>query len=553
MKKECAIAVIPVRGGSVSIPRKNARILNGKPLLAYSIEHAKAAREIAAVYVSTDDAELAEIARRYGVEVLERPVHLAGPLTTLDEVMVHVAGQLDAAGVRFSHLVTIQATVPLLQPQTIDRAVRKCRSEGLDTVLTVVNAPHLAWSLDAEQRVVPLYQRRVNRQELPPYYRETGGVVVAAASVLATGTRFGSKVGVIEVEKAEALDIDDYFDWWLVEKSLSRRRVCLHVVGNLATGLGHVYRALTLADRLIDHDLFFLVNDESDLAADLIERRFYPCLRVTAGCEAEAIVAEAPDLVINDIIDTGEAYMSRLGSAGIATVNFEDVGPGSSMAGWLINAMYDEHPERADDRVFHGYRYDCLRDEFYSLPPGAVRDRVENVLVIFGGTDPSDLTLKCLQWLDAIPGSWRITVVLGIGIDAERSRAVQEFVAGARHEIETVIDTSIISRHMAAADIAVTSAGRTVFELASLGVPMAVMAQNERELHHSFARTSPGLVWLGAGEEVTRERFTDCIGQLLCSSILRREMHRCLLEADIRGGAQRVIDIIQQALATVKR
>ena len=73
------LAIIPVRGGSVGIPRKNARLLRGKPLLAYGIEAALCSEEISAVVVSTEDPELAEIARRSGAEVVDRPAALAGP------------------------------------------------------------------------------------------------------------------------------------------------------------------------------------------------------------------------------------------------------------------------------------------------------------------------------------------------------------------------------------------------------------------------------------------------------------------------------------------
>ena len=86
------LAIIPVRGGSVGIPRKNARLLRGKPLLAYVIEAARHSEEIATVVVSTEDPELAEIARRFGAEVVERPDELAGPEVTLDDVIAELRG-----------------------------------------------------------------------------------------------------------------------------------------------------------------------------------------------------------------------------------------------------------------------------------------------------------------------------------------------------------------------------------------------------------------------------------------------------------------------------
>jgi len=125
-----ALAIIPVRGGSVGIPRKNARLLRGKPLLAYVIETARHSEEIATVVVSTEDPELAEIARRFGAEVVERPGGLAGPEVTLDDVIVDAVAQLEARGRRFEHVVTLQATSPLLRAVTIDRAVSQCRERG---------------------------------------------------------------------------------------------------------------------------------------------------------------------------------------------------------------------------------------------------------------------------------------------------------------------------------------------------------------------------------------------------------------------------------------
>ncbi len=85
---------------------------------------------------------------------------------TLDEVICHTADQLRDKGVDFDLLATIQATVPLIKPKTIDQAVTKCALEGLDTVLTIVNDPHLAWSRDSEGRLHPLYETRDNRQLL---------------------------------------------------------------------------------------------------------------------------------------------------------------------------------------------------------------------------------------------------------------------------------------------------------------------------------------------------------------------------------------------------
>jgi CMP-N-acetylneuraminic acid synthetase len=540
------VAIIPVRGGSVGIPRKNARLMRGRPLVAYSIEAARRSREVDAVVVSTEDAELAEIARRFGAEVVDRPVELAGPATTLDEVVVDAVARLEAQGRRFDCVVTLQATSPLVRPATIDRAVRRCREPGNDTVLTVVNAPHLAWGRDAGGALVPLYAARRNRQQLPPHYRETGGVVACRRAVLERGTRFGERVSVIEVSRVESLDVDDHFDWWLVEKSLRRRRLCFRVVGNREIGLGHAYRALTLADRLIDHDLRFVVTTAHRLAAELVRRRLYDLVLVEPDRELEALREAAPDVIVSDVLDTEKAEMEALRGLGASLVNFEDLGPGAELADFVVNEMYDAPGSPHAPTAFHGVGYCVLRDEFYSVPPIPVRPQVEEVLLLFGGTDPSDLTGRCLRWLDALPGDWRIIVVSGLGYP--HPERLGRFAERARHRVEVVVDTPIVSRYMARADVAVTSAGRTVFELASLGVPMLVIPQNDRECLHSFALESPGVVALPRASELHELEFLDAVHQLLESRHLRQSLHRSLLAADVRGGIERTLAVIQRAV-----
>ncbi len=542
------IAIIPVRGGSVGIPRKNARLLGGKPLLTYSIRNCLDSREIEAVYVSTDDAELAEIAVRNGVKVLRRPAALADATATLDDVVLEAVDQLEQEGENIGYVVTVQATSPLLKPATIDSAIRQCRHVRMETVVSVFNDPHLSWEKNEHGAIIPAYEKRLNRQHLPPRYRETGGVVVCPLETLKLhGSRFGESIGIVEVDRVEAIDIDDYFDWWLAEKSLQRKNICFHVIGNRHCGLGHVYRALTLADRLVDHDLWFIVNEDSTLAAEIIAGRYYEVKVVPRGREVENILSNHPDLVVNDVLDTTEPYMRTLRESGLVSINFEDLGPGASYADYVINSMYVDKEIDGAGPVFNGAQYCCLRDEFYSIEPVRVRRTVGNILLLFGGSDPSGLTLKILKWLDEISGDWRITVVLGVGyLHPEKVSAFRE---KSKHEIEVVHKTSIISRYMREADVAVTSAGRTVYELGSLGVPVISIAANEREMRHSFVKGSPGVIFLGMASELEKEKFGDVVRQVVGSDILRRKMSQNLQGSEIRSGIDNVLEIISRALA----
>ena len=408
------MAVIPARGGSRGIPRKNARLLNGKPLIEYAIDAALQSALIDRVCVSTDDPEIRAIAERRSVQVIHRPEDLANSEATLDQVVSHATAALEAEGGRLEIVVTIQPTCPLITSRSIDQALRKMLSENWETCLSVVSDVHLNWTRNELGAPVPAYERRVNRQFLPPNYRETGAIIACQRKTLEQGTRFGEKVGIVEISKTEAIDIDDYFDWWLAEKSIRRKRICFHVLGNTIFGLGHVYRVLTLADRLIDHELVFLVNEDSRLAAEIIQSRFYRVEVCATGHELEAILATQPDLVINDVLNTEATFVESLQAAGPSVVNFEDEGFGSDCADLVINAVYGKHPRR-ESGVFHGASYCCLRDEFYTVTAKPIEEPPTSVLLLFGGTDSKGVTLKCFRWLEAMPGDWKITVIAEIG------------------------------------------------------------------------------------------------------------------------------------------
>jgi CMP-N-acetylneuraminic acid synthetase len=473
IKGKNIVAIIPVRGGSKGIPRKNSRMLAGKPLLSYSISKGLKSNYIDKVFVTTEDLKLKEIALKFGASVLDRDELLSEDDVTLDEVVVDAIEQIEGKfDYRPDIIVSIQATSPLISHISIDRAIEKCLNGKYDTVVSAVNDSHLQWGNNSDGAMIPLYEERLNRQELPKIYKETGGFVVAKRSVIDSKTRFGRKVFLQQISKDEAVDIDDRYDWWLAEKSLVRKKICFHVIGNLKKGLGHVYRALSLADRIMDHEICFVVNDENQLAIQKIESQFYNLKVCVKGEEVDTIIECMPDLVINDVLNTNLSYIKKLKSNGIAVINFEDLGKGSMLADVVINAVFDEHPFLRKNKVYTGIDYCCLRDEFFYTKPKRFSDKVKNILVLFGGTDPENLTKRTLQWLSGIQGSWKITLVLGLGYSEKREKDIVNFAHRSSKKIEIIKDTNVISKYMCEADIAITAAGRTLFELTALAVPI---------------------------------------------------------------------------------
>ena len=219
------LAVIPARGGSKGIPKKNIRLLAGKPLIAYSIQNALACTGIDDVYVSTDSDEIAEIADDYGAGVIRRNHDLSGDLVTLDPVIFDAVSRIEAAkGYTYDFVITMQPTSPLLKPESLSAAIDSIRNGSSDCLISVVNKPHLAWK-SQNGKLVPAYEERRNRQELPPYYLETGAFVISKRSLITKDTRMAGTVSVFPISDNEGIDIDDKNDWVLSEALLGRKRI----------------------------------------------------------------------------------------------------------------------------------------------------------------------------------------------------------------------------------------------------------------------------------------------------------------------------------------
>jgi CMP-N-acetylneuraminic acid synthetase/UDP-N-acetylglucosamine:LPS N-acetylglucosamine transferase len=543
------IAIVPVRGGSKGIPRKNSRLLAGKPLLSYSISACLKSKYIDRVFVSTEDPSLKEIALKFGANIINRDERLSADEVPLDDVIVDAVKKVETEFSYHPDLVaSIQATSPLISHLSLDQAIKKCINGKYDTVVSAVDDSHLRWGHNPKGSITPLYHERLNRQYLPKVYKETGGFVIAKRSTLNSNTRFGNSICLQKLSKEESVDIDDRYDWWLVEKSLARKKICFHVIGNSKKGLGHVYRALSLADRIMDHDIFFVVNDENQLAIHKIESQFYKLKVCKKGEEVETILEGSPDLVINDVLNTKISFMKKLKLHGIRLINFEDLGKGSICADVVINALFNDHPYINNGQLFSGIEYCCLRDEFFYTQPKEYSEEVKKIIILFGGTDPENLSDRILRWLEELKGKWKIDLILGLGYPEKRENDLISFVENSSKDIEIIKDTNVISKFMQEADIAITAAGRTLFELTALAVPMIVIASNKRELLHDILDNSFGLISLGVSKNLNKEIFQSTALELLNSNILRKNMRKALLKQNVRGGIENVLEIIKNIL-----
>lgn len=212
------LSVIPARGGSKGVPGKNLRPLGGRPLLAWSIEHALAAGDRCRVVVSTDDPAIADVARRAGAEVpFLRDRVLATDEAPTEPVLLDTLDRLQAEGYEPRAVVLLQPTSPVRTPDTVARALDQFEADGADSLVGVVEASPFLWQT-SPAGARPLYDaaRRPRRQELGPgdrIYAETGSLYVTATDALRrAGNRVAGRVSLFVMSALEAVDVDTELD-----------------------------------------------------------------------------------------------------------------------------------------------------------------------------------------------------------------------------------------------------------------------------------------------------------------------------------------------------
>lgn len=220
------LGLIPARGGSKGLPGKNIRDLCGRPLIAWTIDAARASRCLDAVVVSTDDDGIAAIAASHGAEVpFGRPTELAADNASSIDVVIHAIDLLAAAGRVFDLVVLLEPTSPLREASDIDNGLSRMLSLGASAVVSVCRAesahPAFMYRQRPDARLVPFMERQptgLRRQEIEPLFFLEGSLYASRIDVLKAKRSFYHEDTIAyEVPKWKSLEIDDLDDFLMVE------------------------------------------------------------------------------------------------------------------------------------------------------------------------------------------------------------------------------------------------------------------------------------------------------------------------------------------------
>ena len=527
------LAVIPARAGSKGIPNKNIRIIGGHPLVYYSIKNALNSEYITDVIVSTDSPEVSIIAKQMGAACHWRDKSLCGDKVTLDAVIYDAIPDKK----QWDYVVTMQPTSPTLSAETLDKAICYAIQNKLDTLISAINAPHLSW-IEKNGKKVPNYTERLNRQYLPPCYMETGAFMISRAEVVTPKTRIGSNVDVFEVPENESQDVDTFSDLQSAALSLNKQNVAIYVNGNNKRGVGHIYRALELADEFYTKpDIYFDVNQTDP---EIFGTTTHNLIPVNGIAELfEHCKEKQYTIFINDILTTSIDYMIGLRTVlpNAKIVNFEDDGEGILKADLVFNALYRDETM---PQIRAGEKYYISGKLFMFYDPIVIKPKVERVFISFGGADPQNYSDRLLSIVSKPEYSkYHFVVVLG-----RAKYNVEELLEYNKYpNIEVFYDVANMPELMSSCDIGVTSRGRTGYELAILGIPAIAMAQNQREEKHGFVCNENGFTYIGLNpvDEIIESTLKMYIS---LSQEGRQRFQNQLLKHDLRGGRKRVMGLI---------
>lgn len=220
MKK---VAIIPARGGSKRIPRKNIKDFLGKPIIAYSIEAALTSRLFEEVMVSTDDEEIAEVAKTFGASVpfMRSGANADDFATTMDVLQEVLATYKQEAGKTFDYGCCIYPTAPFTSPEALKEGFHRLEAKQFDTVFPVVAFSYPIWrglKVGKEEKIEMLWPEFLNRrsQDLEKVYHDAGQWYWFATPKL-KDSLFTANSGYVALDEKKVQDIDTESDWWFAE------------------------------------------------------------------------------------------------------------------------------------------------------------------------------------------------------------------------------------------------------------------------------------------------------------------------------------------------
>ena len=513
------IIVIPAVKKNVAFPDDLVKKIAGRSLIQRTIDTAKEMVPGDDIVVVTDSEEIALISTRSNVQV-----HYDNTLKLEEgELFSKLRFYLLKIAPKYRCSVLLSPYCPLLSLEELQKAHMKFINGDIDFLQPVKKVAHSVFQRKNNVKLKLLSALNPKKE----FFVESQAFQIFKNEFVFKDLESNMIEPVSYELGADIREIESFEDWWVCEKLLNRKKIIFRVIGNNEVGMGHIFRSLALANEITDHEIRFVCDEESGLAATKIAGYDYWLMTYPKEEIEDRIIEIEPDLVINDILDTEQEYIRKLRDKQIKVVNFEDLGTGASCSDFTVNELYDE-PLIEGQNVLWGHKYFFVRDEFNNAVPCQCVEKVNALLISFGGTDQNNLTLKTLQTVMPLCREHDIEINIVCGEGYLYKEEIEKAIATSNYpKINFTCATGVISSIMEKSQIGITSNGRTVYELAHMNIPSIVVAHHSREKTHTFANESRGFINLGVYQQAnTEEDIYAALDRLLSDGQFRSALFK---------------------------
>jgi len=518
-----ALLVIPAIKKNAVIPDQLIKKLNGITLIQRAINIAKKLTNN--ILIVTDSQEISLIAKRNNIEFYFDN-KLAIDSSTIIEIVKEIVKDK-----KQKYILLYRANAPLVNSTILKEAYQEFL---LDTKYILSSVKTLGKQIFEYKN-----DNLVNIEN--NYFIELKAFYIFEKK--SENIKYKSFV----IDEEHSIEIENYQDWWICEKILQRKKIIFNVIGSIKIGMGHIYHSLSLAHEITDHEIIFVCDEQYEIAVERIAMMDYKVI-ATSNVQ-KTIIDLNPDMVINDILNTNLEYIKSLKQNNIKVVNFEDLGSGVQKADLVINELYDV-PQLKGNNFLWGYEYLALRDEFEDAKPHIFEDNVISVLITFGGTDQNNLTLVTLKSIIKLAQEQNIKIYIVCGGGYNFKEELELYLNHHNYKnIELTYSVGVISQIMEQTQIAFSSNGRTVYELADMNIPAVIISHHEREDGHTFASLEKGFITLGVyDKDKTSSLINNKFEKLVLDNDYRKLLFLNISKYSFRENKKKVVKKILELI-----
>ena len=538
MNKKLLILIMARKGSDDVVSRQNLRLVNNKPLLYYIVKTALEFKK-ADVLVSTDSEEISELALLYGGNYIKRPKRLTKNSTSVKEICLDTLQKLEKKNIHYEKCLVLHPKIPLIKISTINNFFKNLeKNESTIFGIASIIDSELGYEIETSKNLMKLYPLK------KPLGILNKIVAFNTNQFIKNNGNFVSPFYGLKLSNEETHSLISYHDFGTFEQILNRKKILVRIDSTIKIGMGHIFNMLTILNHFRNDEIMILMHKNRNLGYKKFKENLYNVTFFASNDEFNKILTKfKPDIIFNDILNTKASYMKKLHNHATMIVNFEDQGEGRKFANLVFNPIFEKQKSLSNE--FFGSKYACVRDEFRIWKNEILSKNTHKILISFGGTDQNNITEKTISIIEK-NNIKNIEFILLLGFGYMHKKMIKQKIKNLQKNnfnIVLVDGSDFIAKYTRDIDFAIVSNGRTVFELASMNIPILAISVNTREQNHNFVKKQNVGIIIDY-EKLSYEKSLKSSLEKMFNFNNRKNYKKNLTKLDLLNGINIVVDKI---------